>query len=95
MGIRFSQNGSKRRQEDRVCATKGIFEWASRNQVTFCEQLVNQIETGFGPREDGEDPFDAFAGVLGMIEVLDGRRPEGLDNRDALIWEGWILGQTA
>ena len=95
VGIRFPRNGSKRRQHDRAFATKGIFEWASRNQVTFCELLVNQIEMGFGPHEDGEDPFDALAGILSMIEVLDGRRSEGPENGSAHVWEGWILGQPS
>jgi hypothetical protein len=32
--------------------------------------------------------------MLGMITVLDGRRPEGLVERgSADPWEGWILGQ--
>jgi hypothetical protein len=32
--------------------------------------------------------------VLGMIEVLEGRRHEGSDAGNARLWEGWIIGQT-
>ena len=94
VGIRFPRNGSKRRQEDRAFATKGIFEWARRNQVIFSEELAAQINTGFGARNNGEDQFDAFVGVLGIIEVLEGRRDEGSDAGNARLWEGWIIGQT-
>ena len=40
--------------------------------------------------------FDAFAGLCGMIEVIDGRRSEGVPEDEAIrTWEGWILGQEA
>jgi hypothetical protein len=63
--------------------------------VSFSLELAAVIADGFGPKSDGEDAFDAIMGLLGMIEVADGRRTEGpLDHRN-LQWEGWILGQAA
>jgi len=52
------------------------------------------VRDGFGEASSGEDAFDALAGLLKMIEVVDGRRPEataGLEQ--VLTWEGWILGR--
>ena len=35
-------------------------------------------------------------GVLGIIDVVDGRRGEGVPEADDVkTWEGWILGQQA
>jgi hypothetical protein len=57
---------------------------------------TTEIANGFGSRADGEDRFDAFVGLLGMINVVVGVRPEGQssDPRHRRI-EGWILGQDA
>ena len=39
-------------------------------------------------------PFDAFLGLLKMIEVATGRRKERTEFHDATPhWEGWILGR--
>ena len=95
VGMAFRANMSKRRQEDRCSAMAGLSGWARRSEVAFSEELTTQIEDGFGVRKAGEDPFDALTGVLGMIEVLDGRRPEGVvEKASADLWEGWILGQA-
>ena len=41
----------------------------------------------------GEDPFDAFVGLIGMIEVVDGRRDEGSTSAgDVITWEGLTAG---
>ncbi|HCD85061.1 MAG TPA: DUF429 domain-containing protein, partial [Agrobacterium sp.] len=37
--------------------------------------------------------FDAVVGLLGMLDVVDGRRDEGSPDIEAVQqWEGWILG---
>ena len=45
----------------------------------------------------GEDPFDAVAGLFGMVNVLLGRRAAGVPGRDEAVRrvEGWILGLAA
>ena len=54
------------------------------------------IQVGFGSDAAGEDRFDSLIGLLGLIGVIDGRRPDFIP-ADPMIraWEGWVLGQTA
>ncbi len=94
VGITFKPGMSKQRQDDRRTAAAGLSAWASLHGVVFSDDLSAQIANGFGVSKAGEDPFDALAGLLGMIEVLDGRRPEAPAlHHPARQWEGWILGQ--
>ena len=51
---------------------------------------------GFGADATGEDRFDSVIGLLGLIGVLDGLRPDFVPDDPAIrAWEGWVLGQTA
>ena len=81
----------KRSQEGRKAGGQAMLIWASKHKVGFAPDVEWSIRDGFGNRPDGEDPFDAVAGLCAMIEVADGRRAEA----PALIKsrEGWILGQ--
>lgn len=84
----------KRSEEGRKTAGEAMLAWASRHDVRFVQTIKRSIRHGFGERKDGEDPFDAVAGLCGMIEVADGRRAEAphptiFSQRS----EGWILGQ--
>jgi hypothetical protein len=85
----------KRSQEGRKAAGEAMLAWASRHDASFAPTIERSIRHGFGERTDGEDPFDAVAGLCGMIEVADGRRAEAAD---PTIFsprsEGWILGQN-
>jgi hypothetical protein len=71
-----------------------LIDRSGRHGIAFSDELVWEIEHGFGPRSEGEDAFDALLGLLGMIEVADRRRPEGPSDRVGNSWEGWILGQA-
>jgi hypothetical protein len=94
VGLRFRPGGGKRRQEDRRCAGSQILSWAESHNVRLADDARKELIEGFGPSKSGEDPFDALVGLLSMVEVVDGRRDEGgVSAREALIWEGWILGQ--
>ncbi|ONG55675.1 hypothetical protein BKE38_09000 [Pseudoroseomonas deserti] len=94
VGIGFKPRMSKQRQDDRRAAAAGLPAWAALHRIRFSDELSAQITEGFGLSKAGEDPFDALAGVLGMIEILDGRRPEAPTlHQLARQWEGWILGQ--
>jgi hypothetical protein len=96
VGVVFPKHTSKRRQEDRRTTMANLLEWARRRAVTFSAELSTQVKDGFDARSDGEDKFDALIGLLGMIEVADGRRQEGpADRSNGAVWEGWILGQAA
>ena len=63
----------------------------------FSSVAKAQLTDGFGPKESGEDPFDAFMGLLSMVEVVSGRRREAPMSLPLQVtqWEGWILGQSA
>jgi hypothetical protein len=54
------------------------------------------MDTGFGADAAGEDRLDSLLGVLCVIGVADGHRPDTAPP-DPWIrrWEGWVLGQTA
>ena len=94
VGIAFSPKMSKRRQDDRRVAMRDLPAWARRHGVWFEPALEASIADGFGAPDRGEDPFDALAGLLGMLEVVEGRRTAGpATARDP--WEGWIMGQRA
>ena len=71
-----------------------LYAAAERLQIDLSSDLCAQIESGFGPTKAGEDSFDAFVGLLGLIEVLRGNRETGLPQDDRILQvEGWILGQ--
>jgi hypothetical protein len=58
--------------------------------------LQRTICDGFGADAAGEDRFDCILGLLCVLNVLAGNRPDTAPN-DPWIrrWEGWVLGQTA
>jgi len=86
---------SKRRQEGRKAAGAAMLLRASQHNVRFLQTIERSIRDGFGESKDGEDPFDAIAGLCGMIEVADGRRAEAPPQPTIFSerGEGWILGQ--
>lgn len=94
LGLRL--RGSKRRQADR-CATAGALMTAMDQQsATPDNAMRDTIHDGFGADASGEDRFDSVLGVLCVLNVLAGNRPD-IAPADPWInrWEGWVLGQTA
>jgi hypothetical protein len=88
--------GSKRRHTDR-CATAGPLMTAIDQQSATPDNAMRQaILDGFGADASGEDRFDSVLGVLCVLNVLAGNRPDTAPP-DPWIqrWEGWVLGQTA
>jgi hypothetical protein len=58
--------------------------------------LVEGVTGGLGADPAGEDRFDCLLGVLCVINVLAGHRPDTTPADVWLTtWEGWVLGQTA
>ncbi len=95
VGVVFANNESKTRQLDRRGKAETILNWAIRSEVALAEPVLNMVRDGFGSDRNGEDQFDAFMGLLGMIEVADRRRDSGVFEEGNLkSWEGWILGQA-
>jgi hypothetical protein len=95
VGVKFRQGGSKRSQVDRRDATAKLSSRCEQHGVRLADAMRDAINDGFGPKKSGEDPFDATIGLLGMIEVVEGRRAVAPAETEAVGWEGWILGQTA
>jgi len=84
----------KRTQAGRKQACAAIRAWANSQRIEFSADVERMVRDGFGPRADGEDPFDALAGLCGMIEVACGRRAEApVTPPLSYPREGWILGQ--
>jgi len=92
--IDLRQSMSKKRQTDRRAAMSALRKRCNDYKIELCENVRFNIDDGFGPDSSGEDPFDALAGLISMIEVSDGRRAEA---PNSIIFskrsEGWILGQ--
>ncbi len=95
VGVLFTAGMSKRRQDDRRVAMRDLPAWAARHGVSLEPELSARIADGFGSLDRGEDPFDALVGLLGMLEVLDGRRAACPATERPDPWEGWIMGQHA
>ena len=94
MGIALGPSQSERRQADRRSSVPVIPTWAARHGVGLIDDLLADIDAGFGAKAISEDAFDALAGLLGMIEVSNGTCPEGsVDDSQVREWEGWILGR--
>ena len=95
IGVRFAPGASKQRQTDRRAATAALLPRSFKYGIEFSDAMRDALVDGFGPLKSGEDPFDAALGLLGMIEVVDGRRAAGPTQIEAAQSEGWILGQAA
>lgn len=94
LGIRL--RGSKRRQADRAAAAASI---SGAMEVVAADPeppLAAAVAAGFGADAAGEDRFDCVLGLLCVLNVLAGRRPDTAPNDSWITrWEGWVLGQTA
>lgn len=88
--------GSKRVQADRAVLAPALLDVMGSRHVAPAAALRAGVLDGFGADAAGEDRFDSVIGLLGLIGVLDGLRPDFVPAEDAIRhWEGWVLGQTA
>jgi hypothetical protein len=87
------RKAGKRNPDARKAVANQILTWASSKGVSITPTLQEIVKNGFGDKPEGEDPFDAFCGVCGMIEVASGCRHHGAPTDEAIRkHEGWILG---
>ncbi|HEY7576574.1 MAG TPA: hypothetical protein VH855_03175 [Acetobacteraceae bacterium] len=94
LGIRLK--GSKRRQADRAAVADRLCEAMQRLAVIPNLDLQHAAADGFGGDGAGEDRFDCVLGVLCVLNVLAGNRPDTAPPDPWIhLWEGWVLGQTA
>ena len=93
LGLNF-RAGGKRTQAGRAANAARLLAWAGESPVEMAPALVAQIRDGFGNDAGGDDRFDAVVGLLGMRNVVWGRRAAGTPKREVVRRvEGWILGQ--
>ncbi len=86
--------GSKRRQADRAAMAPSIRAAMRRLDIRPARALAAALTDGFGADAAGEDRFDCVLGVLCVIAVADGARPDHIPADPAMRrWEGWVLGQ--
>jgi hypothetical protein len=95
LGIEFLPGKmGKRRPADRAQQAHALFSQAQRLHLELDSESSRLISNGFDAGPDGEDRFDAFIGLLGMLDVL--ANPEQLwepDDPELTRIEGWIFGQ--
>lgn len=94
LGLRLE--GSKRRQADRAALGSALLAAMCRLGAVADADMVEMVAHGFGADATGEDRFDSTLGLLAVLNVLAGNRPDGTPDDPWLRrWEGWVLGQTA
>jgi hypothetical protein len=87
----FKSRESKRRLDDRKSKAKPILSWATRHGVAFSGEVKAALLNGFERSLGSDDAFDAFVGLLLMIELAESGRPEPTESHPNIAWEGWIL----
>jgi hypothetical protein len=94
LGVRLP--GSKRAREARLAANPSLHLVMQRLGVAPRPELERALENGFGADAAGEDRFDSLLGLLCVVGVLSGARPDVVPE-DPWVrrWEGWVLGQAA
>ena len=94
VGLRMG--GSKRRQADRAALALPIAAVMAGLSAGPTPSFHAALSRGFGADPAGEDRFDSVLGLLCLLGVLGGRRPDTAP-ADPWIqrWEGWVLGQTS
>ncbi len=93
-GLRLE--GSKRSNAPRRALAPALGAAMAARRVAPDAALAAAVESGFGTDAAGEDRFDSMIGLLGLVGVLDGARPDFVpDDPWIRRWEGWVLGQTA
>lgn len=87
--------GSKRRHADRAALARSLRGAMPGLRARPDPALDRALAEGFGTDAAGEDRMDCTIGLLAMLSVLDGTRPDTAPP-DPVVrrWEGWVLGQA-
>jgi hypothetical protein len=96
LDLALRRHGGKRSQSARRINATSLLAQLRRLGVATEPAARAEIADGFGAGPSGEDRFDAVVGLLGMLNIVLGRRPSG-EPDDPIVRriEGWILGQAA
>ena len=90
---RVAGRGSKRRQPDRAALAPGLRDALSALQVGISPALRAALDEGFGADAAAEDRFDSVLGLICVLSVLGGHRPDDVpEDPWVRCWEGWVLG---
>lgn len=93
LGLKLS--GSKRAEAPRRALAPALRDAMARLRVEPAPPLQAMMEAGFGADAAGEDRLDCVLGLLALVAVLDGVRPDHVpDDPWIRRWEGWVLGQS-
>jgi hypothetical protein len=93
LGLKLA--GSKRAEAPRIALAAPLRDAMARLGVAPTPALAAMITAGFGADAAGEDRLDCVLGLLALIAVLGGTRPDHVpDDPWIARWEGWVLGQT-
>lgn len=88
--------GSKRAQAGRASAIPALRAALAMAGAVAAPTLGAAMDAAFGDDAAAEDRFDCVIGLLSVISVADGRRPDFVpDDFWVRRWEGWVLGQSA
>lgn len=92
LGLRL--RGSKRDAAARLALAPALLDAFDRLRVVPSPALRDAVASAFGQDAPGEDRLDCVLGLLCLIQVLDGGRPDHIP-ADPWVrrWEGWVLGQ--
>jgi hypothetical protein len=96
LGLSFASQSrrSKRRYLDRQAYADHLISWATGHNIDLDVSIRHLLLKGFDDAPTGEDRFDAFVGLYGMINIIQGNHPAGeplLPHISKV--EGWIFGQ--
>jgi len=94
LGIQL--RGSKRRHADRCATASRLIAAMDQISATPDDAMRRAVADGFGTDARSEDRLDSVLGVLCVLNVLAGNRPDTTPPDPWITrWEGWVLGQTA
>ena len=96
LGFQFrgGRDGGKRSPSARLNVSHHLLAAAEELDCELTEPAHQAVKAGFGPRPDGEDPFDAMVGVLGILKHLQASPMlEAPADPAVRSVEGWIVGQ--
>jgi hypothetical protein len=87
---------SKRRPADRAQQASRLLDRSRRLMLELDPVTRHAIACGFGSKPEGEDGFDAFVGLLGMLNSLSSSELLYEPNCPEITQvEGWIFGQAS
>ncbi len=93
LGLRLA--GSKRDQAARRSLAEPLRAVLARLRIAPSAGALAMIRDGFGADAAGEDRLDCTLGLMALVAVLDGVRPDVIPADDMVRgWEGWVLGQS-